>query len=167
MLSAVSAAAMMSVCGTGLSQVPNTGACSWLQAHGSVPPGCCQSCQCPAWLCNVKHIRTQQGSLVQIRTCHPLAICYNDQSPLENHHLAAAVRTGFVPEHHYVPVTPRQPPTSMTCLLVIASLCLMLRWLVCSILCFCTACVLRALGSQREKGRKSTVCILESWYLQG
>lgn len=27
-----------------------------------------------------------------IKTSHPLAITYNDQSPLENHHHAAAVR---------------------------------------------------------------------------
>ena len=41
---------------------------------------------------------------MQIRTCHPLAICYNDQSPLENHHLAAAVRTTMLPEYRYIPV---------------------------------------------------------------
>ncbi len=44
----------------------------------------------------------QQGTddklCLQIRTYHPLAICYNDQSPLENHRLAAAVRISMLPE---------------------------------------------------------------------
>ncbi|KAL3147885.1 putative 3',5'-cyclic phosphodiesterase pde-3, variant 2 [Trebouxia sp. C0010 RCD-2024] len=38
-----------------------------------------------------------------IRTYHPWAVCYNDQSPLENHHLAAAVRFSFQPEYRHVP----------------------------------------------------------------
>lgn len=40
-----------------------------------------------------------------IKTAHPLAITYNDQSPLENHHLAAAVRLMFDPELSYRPVS--------------------------------------------------------------
>ena len=44
---------------------------------------------------------------IQIRTCHPLAICYNDQSPLENHHLAAAVRTVLQTEHRFMSVSPQ------------------------------------------------------------
>ncbi|DBB07279.1 TPA: hypothetical protein ACH3X3_008783 [Trebouxia sp. C0006] len=35
-----------------------------------------------------------------IRTYHPLAICYNDQSPLENHHLAAASRITILEFRH-------------------------------------------------------------------
>ncbi len=40
-----------------------------------------------------------------IKTAHPLAITYNDQSPLENHHLAAAVRLMFDPDLSYLPVS--------------------------------------------------------------
>ncbi|KAL0017811.1 hypothetical protein WJX77_012263 [Trebouxia sp. C0004] len=39
-----------------------------------------------------------------IKTSHPLAITYNDQSPLENHHHAAAVRVQVQPEHRYIPL---------------------------------------------------------------
>ncbi|DBA72255.1 TPA: putative 3',5'-cyclic phosphodiesterase pde-3, variant 2 [Trebouxia sp. C0005] len=38
-----------------------------------------------------------------IKTYHPLAITYNDQSPLENHHHAAAIRVLLQPEHRYIP----------------------------------------------------------------
>ncbi|KAL0019791.1 hypothetical protein WJX77_003107 [Trebouxia sp. C0004] len=37
-----------------------------------------------------------------IKTSHPLAITYNDQSPLENQHHAAAVRVLIQPEHRYI-----------------------------------------------------------------
>ncbi len=40
-----------------------------------------------------------------IKTAHPLAITYNDQSPLENHHLAAATLEVLKPEHLYTPVS--------------------------------------------------------------
>ena len=40
-----------------------------------------------------------------IKTAHPLAITYNDQSPLENHHLAAATLENLKPQHLYTPVT--------------------------------------------------------------
>ena len=40
-----------------------------------------------------------------IKTAHPLSITYNDQSPLENHHLAAAVRLIFDPELAFMPVS--------------------------------------------------------------
>ncbi|DBB14759.1 TPA: hypothetical protein ACH3X3_004373 [Trebouxia sp. C0006] len=40
-----------------------------------------------------------------IKTAHPLAITYNDQSPLENHHLAAAVRLMFDPDLSYLPMS--------------------------------------------------------------
>ena len=43
--------------------------------------------------------------IVQIKTLHPLAVTYNDQSPLENHHHAAAVRLLLQPEHRYLPVS--------------------------------------------------------------
>ena len=39
-----------------------------------------------------------------IKTFHPLAVMYNDQSPLENHHLAAAVRVMQRPECLYFTV---------------------------------------------------------------
>ena len=49
-----------------------------------------------------------------IKSFHPLAVMYNDISPLENHHLAAAVRVMLRPECMFcgvglaspVPVTP-------------------------------------------------------------
>ncbi|KAL3130461.1 hypothetical protein ABBQ38_008282 [Trebouxia sp. C0009 RCD-2024] len=47
-----------------------------------------------------------------IRTYHPWAVCYNDQSPLENHHLAAAVRFSFQAEYLYVPAAFKPAPTS-------------------------------------------------------
>ncbi|KAL0021688.1 hypothetical protein WJX79_000250 [Trebouxia sp. C0005] len=40
-----------------------------------------------------------------IKTYHPLAITYNDQSPLENHHHAAAIRVLLQPEHRYIPLS--------------------------------------------------------------
>ncbi len=39
-----------------------------------------------------------------IKTHHPLAITYNDQSPLENHHVSAASRLLGDPELAYLPV---------------------------------------------------------------
>lgn len=42
-----------------------------------------------------------------IKTMHPLAVTYNDQSPLENHHLAAAVRVMRLPECYYYSVSLR------------------------------------------------------------
>lgn len=47
---------------------------------------------------------TTCGAL-QIKTLHPLAVTYNDQSPLENHHHAAAVRLLLQPEYRYLPVS--------------------------------------------------------------
>lgn len=40
-----------------------------------------------------------------IKTMNPLAITYNDQSPLENHHMAAAVRLMRLPDCNYRPVS--------------------------------------------------------------
>ena len=40
-----------------------------------------------------------------IRTAHPLAITYSDQSPLENHHIAAATRVFLEPECRYLRVS--------------------------------------------------------------
>ena len=40
-----------------------------------------------------------------IKTAHPLAITYNDISPLENHHLSAAIRLLFTSECAYIPVS--------------------------------------------------------------
>ena len=39
-----------------------------------------------------------------IKTAHPLAIAYNDQSPLENHHCAAAAKLLFEPDKQYIQV---------------------------------------------------------------
>ena len=39
------------------------------------------------------------------KTAHPLAITYNDLSPLENHHMSAAVRLLCTPECQYIPVS--------------------------------------------------------------
>ena len=41
-----------------------------------------------------------------IKTAHSIAITYNDQSPLENHHLAAATVENLKPEHLSTPVCP-------------------------------------------------------------
>ncbi|DBA95437.1 TPA: putative 3',5'-cyclic phosphodiesterase pde-3, partial [Trebouxia sp. C0006] len=38
-----------------------------------------------------------------IKTAHPLAITYNDSSPLENHHLAASSRVLYMPEYCFPP----------------------------------------------------------------
>ena len=40
-----------------------------------------------------------------IKTAHPLAITYNDSSPLENHHLAASSRVLYMPENCFPPVS--------------------------------------------------------------
>lgn len=39
-----------------------------------------------------------------IKMMHPLAALYNDQSPLENHHVSAAVLLLANPEYNYLPV---------------------------------------------------------------
>lgn len=39
-----------------------------------------------------------------IKTHHPYALRYNDQSPLENHHSAAACALAWDPEYQFVPV---------------------------------------------------------------
>lgn len=39
-----------------------------------------------------------------IKTRHPLAVTYNDTSPLENHHCASAFRLLCQPEYAYFPV---------------------------------------------------------------
>ena len=39
-----------------------------------------------------------------IKTAHPLAIEYNDQSPLENHHCAAAAKLLFDAQYQYIQV---------------------------------------------------------------
>ena len=40
-----------------------------------------------------------------IKTAHPLAITYSDQSPLENHHIAAATMVFLQPECQYIRVS--------------------------------------------------------------
>ena len=40
-----------------------------------------------------------------IKTQHPLAILYNDQSPLENHHMSAAVSLLSEPDYAYIAVS--------------------------------------------------------------
>ena len=50
-------------------------------------------------------------ALMQIKTLHELAVTYNDQSPLENHHHAAATRLLLQPEYRYLPVRPHLPIT--------------------------------------------------------
>lgn len=44
-----------------------------------------------------------------IKTFHPLAMLYNDISPLENHHLASAAMVLHHPDHVFFPVS--RPPT--------------------------------------------------------
>ena len=39
-----------------------------------------------------------------IKTSHPLAVTYNDQSPLENHHVSAAMKLSVVPDSAYLAV---------------------------------------------------------------
>ena len=39
-----------------------------------------------------------------IKTSNCLAITYNDQSPLENHHLAASSRVVYAPEYRFLAV---------------------------------------------------------------
>ena len=39
-----------------------------------------------------------------VKTAHPIALIYNDQSPLENHHLAAAFRIWIDPQCQYMTV---------------------------------------------------------------
>ena len=39
-----------------------------------------------------------------MKTAHPLAILYNDQSPLENHHCAAAAALLFQDQYQYIQV---------------------------------------------------------------
>ena len=48
-----------------------------------------------------------------IKTMHPLAALYNDQSPLENHHVSAASMLFGVPEYAYLPV--RDGPQGKSC----------------------------------------------------
>lgn len=59
-----------------------------------------------------------------IKSRNPLAITYNDQSPLENHHIAAATRLLSDPELCYLQVSPAAslpassfpaPPASLPC----------------------------------------------------
>ena len=62
-----------------------------------------------------------------IKTAHPLAITYSDESPLEHHHIAAAARVFLNPDCRYIvmcPVGPRTiliPPDSL--LLMVATSC--------------------------------------------
>ena len=49
-----------------------------------------------------------------IRTAHPLAITYSDQSPLENHHIAAATRVFVEPECQYIRVSDLMLYSSMS-----------------------------------------------------
>jgi len=44
-----------------------------------------------------------------IKSFHPLAVMYNDISPLENHHVAAAVRVMLRPECMFCSVSPTSP----------------------------------------------------------
>ena len=44
-----------------------------------------------------------------IKTAHPLAITYSDQSPLEHHHVAAATRVFLEPECMYFTVRSHTP----------------------------------------------------------
>lgn len=40
-----------------------------------------------------------------IKSLHPLALLYNDQSPLENHHVSSSARVMHQPEHMFLPVS--------------------------------------------------------------
>ncbi len=44
-----------------------------------------------------------------IKTAHPLAITYSDQSPLEHHHVAAATRVFLEPKYMYFTVRSHTP----------------------------------------------------------
>lgn len=44
-----------------------------------------------------------------IKTAHPIALTYNDQSPLENHHLAQAFAVFLEPQCQYVRVSMLDP----------------------------------------------------------
>ena len=55
-----------------------------------------------------------------IKTAHPWAIRYNDQSPLENHHSSAATILLFQPECAYIAVNPisfKDPPDASVALM--------------------------------------------------
>lgn len=39
-----------------------------------------------------------------IKTSHPLALTYNDQSPLENHHVSASMKLLGAPDYAYLSV---------------------------------------------------------------
>ncbi len=40
-----------------------------------------------------------------VKTAHPLAVTYSDQSPLEHHHIAASTRVFLEPECRYFTVS--------------------------------------------------------------
>ena len=42
-----------------------------------------------------------------IKTSNPLAVLYNDQSPLENHHVSASSRLVYAPEYRFMAVRVR------------------------------------------------------------
>ena len=58
-----------------------------------------------------------------IKTAHPLAITYNDSSPLENHHLAASSRVLYTPEYCFPPVS------LLCCVKSLQAFCLWLHFL--------------------------------------
>lgn len=62
-----------------------------------------------------------------IKTRHPLAITYNDTSPLENHHCASASRLLFSPEYTYFPMQVCHLPSSAKA----ACVCLPSLWQLC------------------------------------
>ncbi len=82
-----------------------------------------------------------------IKTHHPLAITYNDQSPLENHHVSAASRLLSDPELAYLPVRsavclpfpsppfPSLPFPSLPFPSLPFFICLFIRFFVCLIDC--------------------------------
>ena len=52
-----------------------------------------------------------------IKTSHPLAVTYNDQSPLENHHVSAAMKLLGVPDCAYLVVCMHLLPCTAVLLL--------------------------------------------------
>lgn len=79
-----------------------------------------------------------------IKTAHPLAITYNDQSPLENHHLAAATLENLKPQHLYTPVN-----FALLCCFTTVSLTLTCRFMKQADVgvCQCIACIFQGTGS--------------------
>ena len=104
-----------------------------------------------------------------IKSLHPLALLYNDQSPLENHHLSSSMRLMHQPEHMFMV---RSFALSVSGVLDCAALSRIERHeshcvhpcVVCFVSCAycvdCAACSLRHLPCLPTHGRVSCAAIL-------